>query len=540
MTSSFLHRPIVAAVLIMALGGGVTGCAGEQQTPPAESSWSTLNETQQQAALTTAERRLDTLLAASVGLDEYLGVNAEQAGRRLPALLQPASAAGTGGGGETGRAAIARMDDSGATAAASNGLSILDGLLREGLGRAAESDDSIASGQGTEGANPQFDWEVSGGEIAGTFSEVISSDVGGARLTMSVDGEFLIQACPDPEGATTGEFFVGAEVELDSTDPRMVAVSAYEMGATLNGKVDDDALMTELEMNVHGNLGEATATPGAGGAVDSTGSHVSASADLSFTFGQSGASGGAAPTISGTKTSTVGTADDADAAEFSATQQELAEMIGQRISQLAEDYWRDGNCVFVVTDPAEKASLQPGASQPIEALPYSRIDDSVIEVGTIEGEKSGPGSFSPAGRQKVHIGFEYAAPDDPGALATVEFTATSRRGIGRASIDLQVVDGWVLDQTFEEVRTTGVKCDGLFGDWTLDHTAPWAYHATTTFTMDESLRAAYQVSGVVDGQGFGGSGEVTLVEVEPGVWELHASTGENVFALLPAPPGTCE
>lgn len=540
MVSSSLRRPIVTAMLAAALVVGMAACAGGQGSSRHELSWSSLDDAQQRAAITAAERRLDSLLASSVGLDEYLGVDAEEAGRRLPASLQAATASGPGGGGGTGRASIIRMDDSGATAAASNGLSILDDLVRDGLGKASESDDSVASGRGADGASPQFDWEVSGGEIAGTFSEMISSNTEGASLTMSVDGEFLIQACPDPDGATTGEFFVGAEVELDSTDPRIVAVSAYEMGATLNGKVDDGAFMTELEMNVHGNLGDAQSSPGASGAVGTTGSHVSASADLSFTFGQRGASGGAVPKVSGAKSSTVGTAGEADAEEFAATQQELAEMIGQRISQLAEDYWRDGNCVFVVTDPAEKSSLQPGATQQLEALPYSRIDDSAIDFGTVEGEKSGPGSFTPAGKQKVHTTFEYAAPDDPGALATVEFTATSRRGIGRASLDLEVVDGWVLDQTFEEVRTTAVKCDGLFGAWTLDHTAPWAYQATTTFTMDESLSASYQVSGVVDGQGFGGTGEVTLVEVEDGAWELHASTGENVFALLLAPPGTCD
>jgi hypothetical protein len=109
----------------------------------------------------------------------------------------------------------------------------------------------------------------------------------------------------------------------------------------------------------------------------------------------------------------------------------------------AKKAYESGRCVALVptTSPDKRTGLEPSTTVTITAPPRSKIDGAPAG-GTVTATLTGDTSVDPAGSKvKADATFTYVAPGEREKTASVALEARSKRGVAKASVDLDTKSG---------------------------------------------------------------------------------------------------
>ena len=456
--------------------------------------------------ITKLEYALTRRLMKAGGLDAALGgeakadsaltalfVDYERKARALQTELPKAFApANEGGGGGMGGA-----EGWGGAAASS----VLGGSQAETAARAWEN--GIDRGETTGhaeanigGDHVSVDWT---GDSATMTSEVEGNIPGG--LKGKVKTTVSLKTCPDAEGKVVAEFESNSSVAAGgaSADSRVKSkVTAF---------VDDDANLIDDKLDSQSSAQQST----------SGGAHVDANDDLSTV---TGAAGGKTNAMSGGATEADGKMAQgmASMGRYAARQAILA----------AQKAGQSGKCVMleVRSDPAKRKGAKPNTAYTLFAEPRA-ISDGQPTGGTVKATLNGGNRLNPTGKVKADAKFDYANPEQKEQIATIDFEARSKRGVGKATLEFDTKKGGyriALDNG-ESITTCDITkpFSGKIGGGMItlnftpsgDKGGSMGFHfanasgmADTTYRYtlsgpEDKMTGSFQSTGAVTGQGSG-------------------------------------
>jgi hypothetical protein len=113
-----------------------------------------------------------------------------------------------------------------------------------------------------------------------------------------------------------------------------------------------------------------------------------------------------------------------------------AALLSAAVSQKLEAVWRDGTtCVQLTARPSSK-NVEPRARFNVGVSATAKGGTEVD--GPITASRSGGGKVSPPKSKKAPAAFDYTSPKKEGAIGRLTFEQTSKRGIGRATVEYTV------------------------------------------------------------------------------------------------------
>jgi outer membrane murein-binding lipoprotein Lpp len=352
------------------------------------------------------------------------------------------------------------------------------------------------------------------GHASSTFSTTLDEGSVHASLTASTD----VQPCPAADGS----------VELSGSSDVSIAVGTTTLSISLEvvatGRLDDSATLVESDYTYRHET--ASSDGGKGEFFDH-----SSGANLNVTVNRS---------------SSAATLAFAQSAVDSAAA--LADMVAKDMMDVAKRGWESGRCIsLTLTASEDPGSLQPSTEITIDAAPTSTLDGKPAG-GTVVAQLSGRGTLDPdGGTQDAAATLTYVAGDEKGDSGTVTAESRSNRGVGRATLTLDVGG-----QAYSAVGSEGeLTVNGRI----CSLTAQFAVTGSgLTFTPAGDWGGSFRMTGTVDGVGFIGDGAYTLVRdadfvatnlVMDGDIVLSLSDGTSVtsptdmnITLTPIPP--CE
>lgn len=220
-----------------------------------------------------------------------------------------------------------------------------------------------------------------------------------------------VAPCPTADGT----FEASATIDVSATMGSVGQNGTLEV--KVSGQVDDDARLASSDTEYRMQWAKF------GGP---RGQYV----DLSGTFGASGAgatlrrSGGAAtPELA------------RDAAGFGAI---MTMLIQRFLIEATQKGWESGRCVRLdATTSAGPKGLDPGQVVSLTAAPRSKIDGSAVGGSVSAALTAGGATVAPsATKVPADATFSYSAPDQDGGSGTISLEARSKRGVGKATLDL--------------------------------------------------------------------------------------------------------
>lgn len=302
-----------------------------------------------------------------------------------------------------------------------------------------------------------------------TSTSTLTDDNGNviATRTSTGKGKFEIEGCPDASGNANGHYSVHNDEAV--TDGSGASRSG---GSTVDGSfaafADDDARLTGTQFS--GSI-SVNAQPGGGGDWGYAGSY-GLSVDPSGGFG-------------------VQVGDDvtgnATPAQLSSSSWLLA-MTAHYLAtaaKKAESFWRSGACVELRTS-RESGKVKPKEEVKLEVDAFAKFGDQDHIDRPITATFNGKESLDPAGQPvDPPATFTFKAGPDKDDKGTIELIQTSRRGIGKKTVELTVgPTDYRLDASGGGNGYTATKCGGLPGAWTINVGIPGG-SGTTTFTLLE-------------------------------------------------------
>jgi hypothetical protein len=299
----------------------------------------------------------------------------------------------------------------------------------------------IASQLGTEGvvsatndfkpdAKPVHDVKPDGDGSTITLDGSVGSAAMDFNLETTANGvtgklrvKIEVKPCPDASGTFTAHISITAS----ATSAAGRAGSNTTTDVTITGHVDDDAKLAGYDTAATTQAAEF------GGGSNKW-------AEYTATTSWSGSNVTAA-------TRTFGRTSGAVTPKF---QQDWAQtgtlteyMVTKSALEAAQKAWESGRCVALVptTSPDKRSGLDPSATVTITAPPRSKIDGGPVG-GTVTATLSGQTSIDPAGSKvPADATFHYVAPGEKDKSASVALEARSKRGVAKASVDLDTKSG---------------------------------------------------------------------------------------------------
>ena len=295
-----------------------------------------------------------------------------------------------------------------------------------------------------------------------------------------------VKPCPDPHGV----------VEITTTIDVATSAAGRGQRATMDVsvtvQVGDDAEIASSE--VENRIQWADFGGGAAGQF----------VDMTFT-GSGGFGDGRVNRTGGTVTSSFVNV----AATFSRL---LGGMLADQLTRTAEASWKSGRCVRLdVSASPGPSGLEPGSTATIVGSPRSKIDGA-FTGGTVTALlTAGGASVDPSSTPlQADAEFTYTAPDEADQRATVSLEARSRRGIGKASIDLDTQQRAYQASYSGELTLTGTIAS-LTQPFTTDITFVGGSGAFA-YTPSDERSGSVEVSGSGGGATLTGGGTYTIAD----------------------------
>lgn len=383
-----------------------------------------------------------------------------------------------------------QITDNGSLDLAVMGTGLLTSIIEQSLDHATAGSTSNNDAPGQPSENHVT---VNVGDIDVRYVDSKTTVVGDSTLTVGTEVAGVLGACPSPSGDVDAEMSV--TMTLQGTGAGSSVGATYSMVVAFVGRVDDEARLIGHDMTVSGAAsGQARAddSGSAGAATDIAGYFVEGGSTTSFT-GTAAGLDLAVASISGpgvTRTSSAVTAGNAQA--FIDSQQQLAMLLSSLILHRAETFWRSGACIDVgVQSSVDPMQLEPFQTIDLAIDATSSEDGAAISGSAVAALGSGTGSVTPARSPSLPATIAFTAPGD-GSPSRVDIEVRSRRGLGRAAIDLAGLPSYAIDDALDMFRATGTKCGGPGGRWQLDLTADFSgasFTGTMSFELDPATLA---------------------------------------------------
>ncbi len=402
------------------------------------------------------------------------------------------------------------------------GTGLLSSIIDQSLDHATTGSTSLSE-RPDDPSEPHI--TVDGGDIDVRYTDSKTAQVDGATVTVDMELAGVLGACPTATGTVSGELSVAMTLEVIGATGSTGAT--YTMMLDIDGQVDDQAHLVGHEMTVSGSAsGNERSEHNSSNEVE--GFFIEGGSSTSFT-GNAAAGDFAIASVGGqgvTRTSSAVTGDMAQS--FIDSQHSLATSLSSLVLHRAEAFWRSGACIDVELDPsADPQQLDPFQTIDLSVNAISSDDGASIEGSVGASVAAGSGSVSPSASPTLPASFSLTASDDA-SPSTVEIEVRSRRGIGRASVELAGVQGYIVDGVLDVFHAGGVKCGGAAGAWELDLTASFqgaAFTGSLTFELDPpSLTGRFLLTGTTSGVGITvdqqGTGDVSFVEDADGTARL--------------------
>lgn len=337
----------------------------------------------------------------------------------------------------------------------------------------------------------------------------------GVAVKSDVNGRLDGQRCPNAEGQVSFTLKIRLGAQLDATS------YTQELTAFVRAVVNDDATIASRTIEVT----QATRQVKDGRQV-----YV----ETGQTFSNDGTSDSAS-NFREIRTSQQATVKDQHLSDDGL---EAAYASGYTALLIAQSNWRNGGCVRIEAN--SPGTVQPGSATAIPVTVRYKFDGSEVP-SRLEVALSGGQSVNPTTLARTSGTLTYTAPGEAGKSATINLTATSRRGIATLALDAntggasyRIVGGLDDFQTNSEVcdimkpftltggGITMKASGGLSG--TYSYTGPFNANGTGTYTI--SLPEGVGKPGTMTG---GGAGQITGDKV-------YTGSGVEKYTLTPIPP----
>lgn len=547
----FRRHPVLLSLAYLLTLSAFVGCSAGPNNSEATRDWSFVSVEEGVRAMALSEGDLDVFLSKQLGLDDETGLSIEEAAEWLPRVdeattpLAGVDSSDSDASGSIVAASYARpatatavspadypvpQPDMETVGAAANGLSLVHQLLRDALGEASMNSADRSAVLSDTAGNPAFGWSVEKGLAAGKYTSSISdTNEAGDAVTVALEGEFEVQACPTADGVSEGEFSTTAAVTFTphGGTPRRTTLNISMMTIS---HVTDEAYAADLWARVDAAVNTGAPKADSSTKVSNPDSAREEYNAYAFTFGDTGVADRGELT-----------ADKQLDGAFSVQVDDLAEQIALLVGRAAEDYWRDGNCVDVLIE-GEDINPQPGDKQQLWVDAVSMVDGRRITRGTVEvTQVLGDSTVNPTGRQPIdEADYQFIAGQQVGK-ADPAFEVVSRRGIGRFDTGITVgTDAWTINQSFAGANYTGKSCDGIHGPWWIEVSMPQIAETWGTELMfDNSLRS-YFTAPPTNGGEWVHADEQFWLEPSGDGYVMHNQLGGDAQLLMSrADPSVC-
>jgi hypothetical protein len=413
---------VALTVPVGTAGAGIASAAGAEPTDAASGAEAgpgdaaLLSQAEALAAMDAAERdaevarmsaELELDVAELSGLAEALG-GRDAARAALAQAWAPLIATVTETlGAEQPPVAIASL-----VAVDTDGPSIGEGMFGGYMVVALGADAVVSASNALPDGTPRSGQVGESGEI--------TVDASTERASMAVDATHerdglktvlkttvSVAPCPGPDGT----FEASASIDVSATKGSVGQNGTLEVRFT--GQVDDDAKLASTDMEYRmqwakfgGPRGEYVDVGGTLNGATLRRSGGAATLKLAF-----------------------------DAAIFGAFN---AALIQAFVSRAAQKGWESGRCVRLDTTPsAGPKDLDPGQVVSVLAAPRSKIDGTATGGSVTASLTAGGATVAPsATKVPADATFSYVAPDQAGKSGSVTLEARSKRGVGKATLDL--------------------------------------------------------------------------------------------------------
>lgn len=414
-----------------------------------------------------------------------------------------------------------------ADAAESLAFTTIFGMLVDKLGDARTTDERL-EGASEEGDNRTFSFSVENGRLVGTTSQSVAGGGDGLSANAAVTTKFDVAACPAADGSVsaTVSFQSRGSAAKSGGDVAGEQWGAFDFAMTATGMVGDDAQLAYVDL---GSTAEVTSGLGATKGDESARGGMNFASAWEYRLSYSGGEPGdldtkGLPRIT-RSSQAVGALDQANLLKATA---QYTYSMATTVFLVAQEHWRSGACVRMgIAADADIPTVEKDSSTSVTVSPVAK-SDSAPTGGTIVAERQeGAGTITPTDAQPSPGEYTYRAPNTDDTTIVV-FTATSKRGVGILPQKFQTsVPGWVIDENINGIRTYGLKCGSLSGEWEIASSGGGWYQASTIADIDfEAGSGEYSISGVADGYGFSGGGLVTVETLPDGTIMVHFLPGE--------------
>ncbi|MEK7422492.1 MAG: hypothetical protein AAB131_01500 [Actinomycetota bacterium] len=250
-----------------------------------------------------------------------------------------------------------------------------------------------------------------------------------ATLVGSGRGEFELNACPDEGGIGAGTYQLTWTEEL-TRNGSTGAGTAYSVSAPFRIVVGDDARIQRIESTQ--SYARGAHGPGTPGGSPSGPFDWGVTATIPVTYSRDG-------------TRSANYDAESHQSNNATDSQIVGVMIGNamvdhfllEMARNAESLWRSGKCIELTTDE-ESRDVDPGEVVEFDVTSKGKFDGAEI-AAPIVATLDGPKTVDPAGRAQdppAHV--KYTAGSEPEELGKVKVEQTSRRGIGRKTLEFKV------------------------------------------------------------------------------------------------------
>ena len=311
-------------------------------------------------------------------------------------------------------------------------------------------EDSTATGSigldvkadGTTTFGLDFDVKV---DRAAKSGEAGAKGVEAAKGSASLGFEATANPCPDANGIVNITFRakLGSNIKAGAKS----AIGTTEVSGTAKVNVDDSASVTGFEMDARQ---QSTGTNAAG-----TGTFVDSSASVRLAWK------GDNPGLSRTGDTLNRESQAVGFAERNRMHNDGMDKAADFVMGYAvalEVYWKDGRCVKVVA--ASPGRVKPGTVSPISVSVVHKIEGKPLAV-PVDATLKGPQSIDITRIERSPGTITHTASQDPKSAATIDLVSTSRRGIGKATVSIEVGESnaYVVVGGLEDFQVNQTVCD---------------------------------------------------------------------------------
>lgn len=348
---------------------------------------------------------------------------------------------------------------------------------------ASEGGTSVTVGGGSDSAG-----RVSS-EIEFTTSEVID----GNEVTITQRRKVTGDVCPDAAGSLVVEFEVSNRVA--ATSGRASGAAAIELAATATGAVNDAASLTTIDIDAR----QQTTAPG------TAGKPVFVDTSMGLRAGDLASESGY-DVITTTRPATLNrSSQGASPADQDSLNREgmtaIIEMVRSYFRAL-EDLWKNGRCVEVVAE--SPGQVEPGSSHDVKVAVRHKLDGTSLSV-PVDVSLQGGDSVSPERIDEAPGSLTYRASEKSPDSATISLVSTSRRGIGKKDLAVQIgMPAYEARGGGGEFTGTGTICS-LSKPFTISGGG-----VTVDFTPKDATSGTYSYSGSLQGFPVFGKGTYTV------------------------------